>query len=42
MGKNRDRESLIRIMANTIVHEIVVKHTNKVKQEVFHYSFNRK
>ncbi len=29
MGKNRDIESLIRIIANTIVHEIVRKHTNK-------------
>jgi len=28
MGKNRDRKSLIRLMANTIVHEIIVKHTN--------------
>ena len=35
MGKNRDRESLIRIMANTIVHEIVVKHTNKPESENF-------
>ena len=29
MGKNRIRESLIREIANIIVHEIVAKHTNK-------------
>lgn len=29
MGKNRIRESLIREIANIIVHEIVVEHTNK-------------
>ncbi len=35
MGKNRNRESLIRIMTNTIVHEIVVKYTNKPESENF-------
>lgn len=29
MGKNRTRESLIREIANIIVHEIVVRHTNR-------------
>lgn len=43
MGKNRDIESLVRVMANTIVHEIVAKHTNKseskhfLKSEVIEY-----
>jgi len=29
MGKNRDRESLIRVLAGTIIHEILFKKTNK-------------
>ncbi len=29
MGKNRTRESLIREVANIVVHEIITKHTNK-------------
>ena len=35
MGKNRDTESLARLMVNTIVHEIVVKHTNKPESKHF-------
>ena|SRR3989344_3649759 len=35
MGKNRDIESLVRLMVNTIVHEIVVKHTNKPDSKHF-------
>ena len=35
MGKNRDIESLARLMVNTIVHEIVVKHTNKPESKHF-------
>lgn len=35
MGKNRDRESLIRIMTNMIVHEVVAKHTNKPESKNF-------
>jgi len=35
MGKNRDRESLIRLMVNTIVHEIVMKHTNRPESKDF-------
>lgn|SRR3989338_794684 len=35
MGKNRDIESLVRLMVNTIVHEIVVKHTNKPESKHF-------
>lgn len=35
MGKNRNRESLIRIITNTVVHEIVIKHTNKPESENF-------
>jgi hypothetical protein len=33
MGKNRDIKSLIRLMSNTIVHEIVAKHTNRPESE---------
>ncbi len=29
MGKNRDRESLIRVIVNTVVHRIVLKNTNR-------------
>lgn len=35
MGKNRDIESLIRLIVNTIVHEIVAKHTNKPESRHF-------
>lgn len=35
MGKNRDIESLIRLIANTIVHEIVVRHTNRPESRHF-------
>ena len=29
MGKNRDLESLIRLIVNTISHQIIAEHTNK-------------
>ena len=35
MGKNRDIESLVRLIVNTIVHEIIVKHTNKPESKHF-------
>ena len=35
MGKNRDRESLIRLMVNTIVHELVLKNTNRPESKHF-------
>ena len=35
MGKNRDKESLIRLLANTIVHKIVLKHTNRPESKKF-------
>lgn len=35
MGKNRAIESLVRLIVNTVVHEIVAKHTNK--PESFHF-----
>lgn len=35
MGKNRDRESLIRLMVNTIVHKIILKNTNKPESKHF-------
>jgi hypothetical protein len=35
MGKNRDTESLVRLMTNTIVHEIIIKHTNKPESKPF-------
>ena len=35
MGKNKDRESLIRLLTNTVVHEIVAEHTNKVESRHF-------
>ena len=35
MGKNRDRESLIRIVANIVVHEILARHTNKSESTHF-------
>lgn len=38
MGKNKDRESLIRLLANTIVHEIVAEHTNRPESKHFLHS----
>lgn len=38
MGKNRDRESLIRLLVNTIVHEIVMRHTHKPESKHFLFS----
>ena len=35
MGKNRDRETLIRFLVNTVVHEVVRKHTNRPESEDF-------
>ena len=35
MGKNRDLDILIRLIVNTIVHEIVVRHTNRPESEHF-------
>ncbi|MBU2612758.1 MAG: hypothetical protein KKB62_03495 [Nanoarchaeota archaeon] len=35
MGKNRDRESLIRLITNTVVHEIVRKNSNRPESEHF-------
>ncbi len=35
MGKNRNIESLIRLITNTIVHEIVAKHTNRPESKSF-------
>lgn len=35
MGKNRDRESLIRMIVNSVVHEIVAKHTNRSESKHF-------
>jgi len=35
MGKNRDRESLIRFIVITIVHEIVLANTNRQESEHF-------
>lgn len=35
MGKNRDRESLIRLIANLVIHEILVRHTNKPESKHF-------
>ncbi len=35
MGKNNDRESLIRLIANTVVHQIVAKHTNRPESSHF-------
>ncbi|MBI2632708.1 hypothetical protein HYW75_06910 [Candidatus Pacearchaeota archaeon] len=29
MGKNRDRESLIKLIVNTVIHKIVKEHTNR-------------
>ena len=35
MGKNRNIQSLIKLLVNTIVHEIVLKHTNKPESTHF-------
>jgi len=35
MGKNRDIESLVRLMANTVVHKIIIKHTNRPESRHF-------
>ncbi len=35
MGKNRDRESLIRLLVNITVHEIVMKNTNRPESKHF-------
>ena len=35
MGKNSDRESLIKVMANAIVHKIVAEHTNRPESKHF-------
>ena len=35
MGKNRDRKSLIRLMVNVIVHEIVIRNTNRFESKNF-------
>jgi len=46
MGKNRIRESLIREVANVVVHEILIKHTNRpesvhsVESEAIEYRSN--
>jgi len=44
MGKNKDRESLIRVIVNVVVHEIVLRNTNRpesknfVRSEIIEYS----
>ncbi len=35
MGKNRDIEFLVRLLVNTVVHEIVIKHTHKSESKHF-------
>ena len=35
MGKDRNRKSLIRLIANTIVHKIVAEHTNRPESKEF-------
>jgi hypothetical protein len=35
MGKNRDIQSLIDLIVNTIVHEIIVRHTNRPESKPF-------
>ncbi|MDO8508400.1 MAG: hypothetical protein Q7S27_01820 [Nanoarchaeota archaeon] len=35
MGKNRDIESLIRVIVNTVTHQIVIKHTNRPESTNF-------
>lgn len=35
MGKNRDRESLIRLIVNTVVHEVLIKNSNRPESTSF-------
>lgn len=35
MGKNRDIESLIRLITNVVVHKIMIKYTNKPESRHF-------
>lgn len=35
MGKNRDLESLIKLIVNIVVHEIVIRHTNRPESKHF-------
>lgn len=35
MGKNRDRESLIKLIVNTVTHKIVKEHTNRPESVYF-------
>ncbi len=35
MGKNRDIKSVVVLLANTAVHEIVAKHTNRPESKPF-------
>ena len=35
MGKNRDREALISLIISTVVHELLVQHTNRLESEHF-------
>lgn len=35
MGKTGDRESLIRLIVNTVVHEIVLQHTHRPESSHF-------
>ncbi len=35
MGKNKDLDSLIRLVVNTIAHQIVIEHTNKPESKHF-------
>ena len=35
MGKDRDIKTLIRLLANTVVHQIVAEHTNKPESKHF-------
>lgn len=35
MGKNRDLDSLIRLITNTITHQIVIENTNKPESKHF-------
>ena len=35
MGKNRDIKSVVVLLVNTVVHEIVAMHTNKPESKQF-------
>ncbi len=35
MGKNRDIKSVVVLLVNTVVHEIVAKHTNRPESKPF-------